>query len=295
MTKKAIQREFIGLVLTTGLAVGCGTGTMLIRQPVVMACESRHLKGCDKLTDGVLAYVDGDKQAAEDKILEGVRANEPKQILAFADALDHIAVQFNMTDLHAVIELLKAGSKKAEPAVASLRVTPLLVPPPPSTTSPSNPLPVDVAFLNINSIPVSAALLDGKPIGGTPKLKFPVSAGVHSVLFINADQNFKEQISVTVAAGETKDATWGGALPEEPIGPTPAPHTDDSACVQSKADQVSPTEILVCTNDKCDTSVAASYAMLCISSQTAGAPGATVTCHKWSHSTSSSSPRTLKP
>jgi hypothetical protein len=63
------------------------------------------------------------------------------------------------------------------------------------------------AFLNINSIPVSSVTLDGKPIGSTPKLKYRVSPGAHSLVFVNPDQGFKKQISVTVAAGETKAAT----------------------------------------------------------------------------------------
>jgi hypothetical protein len=62
------------------------------------------------------------------------------------------------------------------------------------------------AFLNINSIPVSSVILDGMPIGSTPKVKFPVSPGSHSILFVNADQGFKKQISVAVEAGETKGA-----------------------------------------------------------------------------------------
>jgi serine/threonine-protein kinase len=62
------------------------------------------------------------------------------------------------------------------------------------------------AFLNINSIPASSVILDGKPIGSTPKLKFPVSAGSHSVVFVNPDQGFKKQIAVSVGAGETKAA-----------------------------------------------------------------------------------------
>jgi PEGA domain len=62
------------------------------------------------------------------------------------------------------------------------------------------------AFLNINSIPASSVILDGKPIGSTPKLKYAVSPGSHSVVFVNPDQNFKKQVSVTVGAGETKAA-----------------------------------------------------------------------------------------
>jgi serine/threonine protein kinase len=62
------------------------------------------------------------------------------------------------------------------------------------------------AFLNINSIPASSVVLDGKPIGNTPKLKFTVSPGTHTVLFVNTDQQFKKTVTVTVGAGETKAA-----------------------------------------------------------------------------------------
>jgi serine/threonine-protein kinase len=62
------------------------------------------------------------------------------------------------------------------------------------------------AFLKINSIPASSVMLDGKPIGSTPKLKYRVSPGTHSLVFVNPDRGFKKQISVTVSAGETKAA-----------------------------------------------------------------------------------------
>jgi serine/threonine-protein kinase len=58
--------------------------------------------------------------------------------------------------------------------------------------------------LNMNSIPASSVVLDGKPLGSTPQIGVSVSAGTHTVLFVNADQGFKKQVSVTVAAGETK-------------------------------------------------------------------------------------------
>jgi len=58
--------------------------------------------------------------------------------------------------------------------------------------------------LNMNSIPASSVVLDGKPIGTTPQIGITVSAGTHRVVFINADQGFKKEVSVSVAAGETK-------------------------------------------------------------------------------------------
>ena len=55
-----------------------------------------------------------------------------------------------------------------------------------------------------NSRPASTVLLDGKPLGPTPRVKVSVSAGTHTVLFVNAEESLKKSVSVTVAAGETK-------------------------------------------------------------------------------------------
>ncbi len=61
-------------------------------------------------------------------------------------------------------------------------------------------------FLNINSIPPSTCFLDGKALGTTPKVHVSVTAGPHSVKFVNADQGLTKTISVNVGAGETKPA-----------------------------------------------------------------------------------------
>jgi len=60
-------------------------------------------------------------------------------------------------------------------------------------------------MLNINSIPVSNVILDGRPIGSTPKLGVKVSAGTHTVVFVHP-QHGRKSSSVTVAAGGTATA-----------------------------------------------------------------------------------------
>lgn len=62
------------------------------------------------------------------------------------------------------------------------------------------------AWLNINSIPAASVVLNGKPIGNTPKVKVSVKPGTHTVLFVNSDEGLKKSITVTVGAGETKAA-----------------------------------------------------------------------------------------
>jgi serine/threonine-protein kinase len=59
--------------------------------------------------------------------------------------------------------------------------------------------------LNINSIPVSKVVLDGRPLGSTPKVGVSVPAGPHTITFIHPEKG-KATVSVTVKAGETKTA-----------------------------------------------------------------------------------------
>ncbi len=59
--------------------------------------------------------------------------------------------------------------------------------------------------LNMNAIPVSKVLLDGRPMGTTPKLGVSVPAGSHTVTFINPD-GARKSVSVNVKGGETKTA-----------------------------------------------------------------------------------------
>ncbi len=62
------------------------------------------------------------------------------------------------------------------------------------------------AFLNINSIPPSTCILDGRSLGSTPKMHISVKPGAHTVKFVNADQGLTKTVSISVGAGETKPA-----------------------------------------------------------------------------------------
>ncbi len=59
--------------------------------------------------------------------------------------------------------------------------------------------------LNINSLPASRVLVDGTPIGSTPKVDYQVSAGTHTITFVHPDLG-KKSISVTVKAGQASVA-----------------------------------------------------------------------------------------
>jgi hypothetical protein len=62
------------------------------------------------------------------------------------------------------------------------------------------------SFLNINSIPPSTCILDGKSLGSTPRIHVSVKPGSHTVKFVDSDDGLTKTIFVNVGAGETKPA-----------------------------------------------------------------------------------------
>jgi serine/threonine-protein kinase len=74
-----------------------------------------------------------------------------------------------------------------------------------ATASPPPKAASGGATLNINSIPVCNVLLDGRPMGQTPKVGVSVSPGSHTVIFISPDKGRKSK-TVSVEAGKTVTA-----------------------------------------------------------------------------------------
>lgn len=62
------------------------------------------------------------------------------------------------------------------------------------------------ATLNMHSVPVSEVVLDGKPLGSTPKMGVPVAPGSHSITFVHPDLG-RQTATLTVKAGETRTIT----------------------------------------------------------------------------------------
>jgi hypothetical protein len=85
------------------------------------------------------------------------------------------------------------------------------LPAPSSTTRQGPPAAVtrekDVSSgtLNINSIPVTKVVLDGRPLGDTPRIGVKVSPGPHTVTFIHPTLG-RKSVSITVPGGETRTA-----------------------------------------------------------------------------------------
>jgi serine/threonine-protein kinase len=157
-----------------------------------------------------------------------IDASEKWKLVATKKGFDDLSQDISFEDGQAEktirIELAETG--KAPPAVAVGSVSGDKPPPtastgtggdkPPPTASTGTatggdkPPPVAAGgggngTLNINSIPVSKVVLDGRPLGSTPKVGVSVPAGSHTVTFIHPELG-KKSVTVQVKAGETKTA-----------------------------------------------------------------------------------------
>jgi hypothetical protein len=147
-----------------------------------------------------------------------ITSDKPYSIVAskkgFSDYKQNIEFEDGQAERTFVVEL--GGSSAAEPAPAepapenkhtaaptttpSKPVAPAVVAEKPAPSAPSGK-----GTLNINSIPVSNVILDGKPLGQTPKVGVSVSPGAHTVIFVHPEHGRKAK-SVTVEAGKTAAA-----------------------------------------------------------------------------------------
>jgi serine/threonine-protein kinase len=103
------------------------------------------------------------------------------------------------------------ATSAASSVVLSKAEVPRAREPRPSEAAPSAEAPTDDApksaatgscTLNANSIPHSKVLVDGRPVGLTPKVGIAVPAGQHTVLFVG--DNSQKSTTVTCSSGEKK-------------------------------------------------------------------------------------------
>lgn len=96
-----------------------------------------------------------------------------------------------------------AASRPSSPGTTPEPATTAAVEP----TSASKPAATDAkgeGYLDINSLPISTVLLDGKDIGTVPKRQYPVKPGEHTVVFTIPEKGLKKSMVVVVGPGETK-------------------------------------------------------------------------------------------
>jgi serine/threonine-protein kinase len=153
-----------------------------------------------------------------------ITSDKPYSIVAtkkgFGEFKQSIEFEDGQAERTFVIELGSASDAAAEPEKEEEKAAapappsaprgpaPPAKPPVEKAEAPKPPAAAPVAgkgTLNINSIPMSNIILDGKPLGQTPKVGVSVSPGPHTVIFVHPEHGRKAK-SVNVEAGKTAAA-----------------------------------------------------------------------------------------
>jgi eukaryotic-like serine/threonine-protein kinase len=139
-----------------------------------------------------------------------ITTDKPWSIVAtkrgFEDFKKPIVFDDGQAEATFVVELFEKG-KPAPPRPGPIARLPITGPKPTEkpVEKPVEKPAAGTGTLNINSIPVSNVILDGRPLGTTPKVGLSVPAGNHTVVFVHAEHGRKVR-SVSVPAGGTATA-----------------------------------------------------------------------------------------
>jgi len=126
----------------------------------------------------------------------------------YQDFTQDLSFEDGQADKKIKIELSEEGKAADIQAKTSPAPGPGVAPSSSEPKEPKEPAPAAASGsgkLNMNSIPVSKVVLDGKPLGSTPKVDVSVPAGSHTVTFIHPDLG-KKSVTIQVKAGESKTA-----------------------------------------------------------------------------------------
>jgi hypothetical protein len=146
-----------------------------------------------------------------------ITSDKPYSIVAskkgFNDFKQNIEFEDGQAERTFVVDLglasapdASAPEKGAEGAASPKHSSPAPAPAPkPAPVAEKPAAPAGKGTININSIPVSNVILDGKPLGPTPKVGVSVSPGLHTVIFVHPEHGRKAK-SVNVEAGKTAAA-----------------------------------------------------------------------------------------
>jgi hypothetical protein len=161
--------------------------------------------------DGVTAYmVSGGKRRQLPKLPARIEVppTESYQVVATKRGYRDFEAEVGFSDGKAEktidIDLVASGTPKEESAAPGpAPVVPRGVVPrgPVAPATPPAAAAGGDTKLAINSIPISNVIVDGKPVGTTPK-QMPVTPGSHTVVFIHPELG-RKTVTVNVQAGKT--------------------------------------------------------------------------------------------
>ncbi|MET0795606.1 MAG: PEGA domain-containing protein, partial [Polyangiaceae bacterium] len=145
-----------------------------------------------------------------------ISVDKPYSIVAtkkgFGDFEQRVAFEDGQAERTFVVNLTagsgaSSGASEAPAPTPNTNTAPPVSRPPvtsaPTPATPAAPKPASGnGTISMNAIPVSNVLLDGKPMGQTPRMGVSVAPGPHTVVFVNSEHGRKAK-TVTVEAGKS--------------------------------------------------------------------------------------------
>ena len=141
-----------------------------------------------------------------------ISVEKPYSIVAskrgFSDFEQRVAFEDGQAERTFLVNLTAAGSEAPAPAPAAPTPAPVphgnAAPAPGPAPAPAAPKPAATGngTVNLNAIPVSNVLLDGRPMGQTPRMGVSVAPGPHTVVFVNSEFGRKAK-TINVEAGKS--------------------------------------------------------------------------------------------
>ncbi|MGE0329014.1 MAG: hypothetical protein AB7K71_03345 [Polyangiaceae bacterium] len=109
--------RWLGVLFVVPL-MSCASSRLVLEKPLNDQCQGLSLKGCPELTDGVLAYVDGDQATGDLKLAAAVDANGSGRMREFAEKLKELeklpGADSFMPPIRKIIAQLEGGEGSAE-------------------------------------------------------------------------------------------------------------------------------------------------------------------------------------
>jgi hypothetical protein len=104
-------------LVAAALVAGCGGSSLVLKSPLADKCADAGLKRCDELTEGVLAYVEGDRAGGTVRIQRVVLDNDAARVKKLAGLLRGAASAPGLGSFKAQLEevaaLLDTGGSAA--------------------------------------------------------------------------------------------------------------------------------------------------------------------------------------
>lgn len=143
-----------------------------------------------------------------------ISVEKPYSIVAtkkgFTDFEQRVAFEDGQAERTFLVNLTAVGSEPPPPAPGPTPAAhfgggaapaPAPAPAPAAAAAAAKPAATGNGTVNLNSIPVSNVLLDGRPMGQTPRMGVSVPPGSHTVVFVNSEFGRKAK-TINVEAGK---------------------------------------------------------------------------------------------